>query len=132
MPSCSKRASVNARLLWHLRLPDKDWRPILATRQHIGRWVERDRSGEELLRFMIVAACKAVHVGEPAMVRLPCIERGRWHEQRPVAFDDVNFSIKTCDDPRGQWRRRGKGIFGVAAELVRSKDPTAIWLDEFD
>jgi len=42
--SCCKRASVNARLLWHLRLLDKHWRPILVTRQHIARSVERNGS----------------------------------------------------------------------------------------
>ena len=66
------------------------------------------------------------------MVRLPRIERGRRREQRPVAFDDVNFRIKTRDDPRGQQGRRGKGIDGVAAEFIRPKDATALWVGEFD
>jgi hypothetical protein len=59
------------------------------------------------------------------MVRLPGIERCRRHEQRPVAFDDVNFPIKTGDDPRGQQGRRGKRIDGVATELIGPKDATS-------
>src|ERR1700741_5383861 len=78
--------------------------------------VESDRSREKLLRLSIAGARKVVHAGEPQMVRLPRIERGRRHEQRPVAFYDVNFRIKTRDDPRGQQRRRRKGIDGIAAE----------------
>src|SRR5215475_15406138 len=85
-----------------------------------------------MLRLTIAAAGKAEHVGEPAMVRLPRIERGRRREQRPVAFDDVNFRLKTYDDPRGQQGWRGKGIDGVAAQLVRPKDATAPWVGELD
>ncbi|SRR5258708_2429253 len=56
---------------------------------------------------------------------------GRLREQRPVAFNDVNFRIKTCDDPRCQQGWHGKGIDCVAAELVCPKDATAAWVAEF-
>ena len=86
-----------------------------------------------MLRLMIAAACKAVHVGEPPMgQRLPRIERGRLREQRPVAFDDVNLRVKTYDDPRGQHGWRGKGFDGVAAQLVRPKDATALRIGQLD
>ncbi|MGV7213056.1 hypothetical protein SO180_07060 [Bradyrhizobium sp. UFLA05-112] len=66
------------------------------------------------------------------MVRLPRVERGRRHEQRTVAFDNVNFRIKTRDDPRGQQRRRSEGIDGVAAEFVNPEDAIALGVDELD
>ena len=85
-----------------------------------------------MLRLMIAAACKAVHVGEPPMERLPRIERGRLREQRPVAFDDVNLRVKTYDDPRGQHGWRGKGLDGVAPQLVRPKNATALRIGQLD
>jgi haloalkane dehalogenase len=55
---------------------------------------------------------------KPAMVRLPCIERGRGREQRTVTFNDVYFRVKTGDDPGRQNRWHGKRVDGVAADLV--------------
>src|SRR5262245_66561898 len=85
-----------------------------------------------MLRPPIAAASKAVHMGEPPVVRLPRIERGRRREQRPVAFEDVNLRVKTYDDPRGQQGWRGKGIDGIAAQLVRPKDAAALWIGQFE
>src|SRR5580658_6064070 len=81
---------------------------------------------------MIVAASEAEHVGEPAMVSLPRIERGRRREKRTVAFDNMNFSIEARDDPCGQLRRRRKCLDCVAAEFIDPKDATAAWVAELD
>ncbi len=65
------------------------------------------------------------------MVGLPCIERSRWHEQRTVAFDDVNFRIKTRYDARGQQGRHGKGVVGIATEFIDPEDAVAFGVDQF-
>src|SRR4051794_31242900 len=118
-----------ARLQQECVLKMRERQPRIAARE--GR-IEGDRSGEELPRLTISAAGKPVHQGEPAVVRLPRVERGGRREQRPIAFDEVNFRIKTCDDPRGQQGWRGEGLDGVTVELVRPKDATAAGIAELD
>ena len=65
------------------------------------------------------------------MVRLPRIERSRRHQQRTVAFDSVNFRIKTRYDARGQQGRHGKGVVGIATEFINPKDAVAFRADQF-
>ena len=54
----------------------------------------------------------------------------RRHEQRTVAFDDVNFRIETRYDARGQQGRHGKGVVGIATEFVDPKDAVAFGVDQ--
>src|SRR6185295_4676028 len=95
-------------------------------------WIEPHSHLEKMPGLIVFSLAEPIHVPQAAVMSFPRVQRGRWLQDRAIAFDRLDLGYDGRDDPVADFIEDEEGIVEFLVEDLRPDDMSSSRLGQFD